>query len=153
MLAQRYMTTGDACQVDRKTKELEVDTSSGAAIHGYAHAGDERGTSRHQKTDEIGNVLGSRDALERIVARRFGALSLDGRPRRRRLLRDQSLPARGRRRRGRHGSDENVRWRAEVGEPFREVYEPRICDAARQINGSRIACGGAARRSARKEIS
>src|SRR5438445_12223764 len=97
------MTTGDACQVDRKTKELEVDTSSGAAIHGYAHAGDERGTSRHQKTDEIGNVLGRRDALERIVARRYDALNHDGRPLPRRLLLDQSIPSRSRPRRGQHG--------------------------------------------------
>src|SRR5712664_1687381 len=137
------MTTGDACQVDRKTKESEVDTASRAAVYGDAHAGDERGASRHQKADEIGDVLGSRDALERIVARRFGALSLDRRARRGRLLCDETLPARGGGRGRRHGGDENVRRRAEVGESLREVYEPRICDAARQISRSRIARGGA----------
>src|SRR2546422_10692650 len=97
VLAQRYMTTRDACQGDRKTQESEVDAASGAAVHGDAHAGDERGPSRHQKADQIGNVLGSRDTPERIVARRLRAPSLDRRACWRRLPRGGRLPARGRR--------------------------------------------------------
>src|SRR4030095_2450683 len=110
--------------------------------HGDAPPCDERGARRYQEANEIGDVLRSRDALERILARRFSALSFDGCPRGGGLLRDQTLPARGSGRGGRYGGDENVRRGAEVGESLREVYEPRICDAARQVSRSRIARGG-----------
>src|SRR5438445_66467 len=126
----------------RKPKKSEIDPAGRATVHRDAHARNERGARRYQEAHEIGDVLGARDAFQRIRAHRLGAMGLDGLPGRRGLLGDEALPARGRRRGGRYGRDENVRGRTEVGETLREVYEPRVGDPARQIAGRGIARGG-----------
>src|SRR2546425_4246447 len=126
----------------RKPKKSEIDPPGRATVHRDAHARNERGARRYQEAHEIGDVLGARDAFQRIRAHRLGAMGLDGLPGRRGLLGDEALPARGRRRGGRYGRDENVRGRTEVGETLREVYEPRVGDPARQIAGRGIARGG-----------
>src|SRR5438093_2576002 len=143
MLAHRYMTTGDACQVDRETKESEIDAAGRAAIHGDTHAGDERGAGRYQEAHEIGNIFRRRDPLERIVARGFGTHGFHALALGRSLLGDEALPGRGGGRGRRHGVAQNIRRRAEIGEALREIDEPRVRDAAGQISGSRIARGGA----------
>src|SRR3989442_1478118 len=119
----------------RRPKNSEIAPPGRATVHRDAHARNERGARRYQEAHEIGDVLGARDAFQRIRAHRLGAMGLDGLPGRRGLLGDEALPARGRRRGGRYGRDENVRGRTEVGETLREVYEPPVCDPARQVAG------------------
>src|SRR5262245_57951740 len=116
VMAHRYMTGRDACQVDRKMKESEVDAARRAAVDRDAHTRDERGSRRYQKADQIGDVFRRRDALERILPLHFRALRLHRLASCCSLLLDQRLPARGRRRRRRHSVDENVRRGAEVRE-------------------------------------
>src|SRR4029453_12413319 len=77
MLAQRYMTGRDACQVGRNVKESEVDAASRAGVDRDADARDERGASRYEKADKIGDVFRRRDALERVLALDFSSLRFD----------------------------------------------------------------------------
>src|SRR5262245_26029314 len=114
----------------RRASESEIDAPRRAAVHGDAHAGDERGARRYQEADEIGDVLGRRDPLERILARGFGAHGLDALALGRSLLADHAFPATSRGCRRRYRIDENVRRRAEVGETLREGDEPRVRDPA-----------------------
>src|SRR6266545_4560813 len=69
VVAQGYMTTGDACQGGQKSMRSQVDSAGRPAVHGDAHAGYERGARRYQEAHEIGDVLRSRDAFQRVVAR------------------------------------------------------------------------------------
>src|SRR2546422_3850531 len=115
VVAQGYMTTGDACQGGHKSMRSQINSAGRPAVHGDANAGNEGGARRYQEAHEIGDVLRGRDAFQRVVTRRLGTLRLDGLARRCGLLGDETLPARGGGRGGRHGRDENVRGRTESG--------------------------------------
>src|SRR5438128_2941271 len=120
----------------------QIDPPGRAAVHGDADACDERSARRDQEAHEIGDVLRGRDAFQRVVARSLGTLRLDGLARRCGLLGDETLPARCGGRGRRHGGDENVRGRAEIGESLREVYEPGVGYTSREVTGGRVARGG-----------
>ena len=113
----------------RKAKKSEKDTAGGAAVDRDAHARDERGSRRYEKAHEIGDVLGRRDALQRVVLDSFCPLLIHALSRQRRLRRDQSFPTRGRRGRRRNRSDEDSGKPAEIRQSLGEVDESGIRDA------------------------
>src|SRR2546422_6191153 len=142
VVAQGYMTTGDACQGGQKSMRSQINSAGPPAANGNANAGNDRGARRYQEAHEIGDVLRGRDAFERVVTRSLGTLRLAGLARRCGLLGDETLPARGGGRGGRHGRDENVRGGAEIGQSLREVYEPGVGDTSREVAWGRVARGG-----------
>src|SRR2546426_10018593 len=99
----------------REAKESEINTTGRTAVDRDAHAGDERGSRRYEKADEIGNVLGRRNALQRVVLDSLCTLIIHALPGRRGLCRDEAFPARGGRRRRRNPGDKDPGRRAEVG--------------------------------------
>src|SRR5213594_2354732 len=126
-----------------KAKKSQIDATGCPAVDRDAYARDERGSRRYEKAHEIGDVLGRRDALQRVVLDSFCPLLVHALSRQRRLRRDQSFPPRGRRGRRRNRGDEDSGRPTEIRQSPGEVDESGIRDAARKVARGRIASGRA----------
>src|SRR5262245_56020703 len=106
-----------------KAKKLEIDAAGRAPVDRDAHACDERGSCRYEEAHEIGDVLGRRDALQRVVLYSLRTLLIYALAGDRGLRCEKPFPARRRGRGRRHRVHENSGRTAEIGEPLREVDE------------------------------